>query len=138
MMTKTETFAEPLHGEVLQLEEPELEYCSTIVSLEAGRLEKPRGEGWRLVLMHESFMAIWTRPITPAPRSVTTPSRSTARAATARELYGAYCDKAGGVSLVTGAKLPAFEECPEAVRAAWHASAEIAALAAILPFPPAP
>jgi hypothetical protein len=37
--------------------------------------------------------------------------------------YNAYRDAAGGVSLVTGEKLPEFEELAPKIQAAWKASA---------------
>ena len=38
--------------------------------------------------------------------------------------YDAYCVQTGGVSAVTGDKLPAFEDTPEAVQLAWYAAAQ--------------
>lgn len=41
--------------------------------------------------------------------------------------YDAYCKAAGGKSLVSGQKLPEFEEQPAQIRAAWEAAADAVA-----------
>jgi hypothetical protein len=38
--------------------------------------------------------------------------------------YDAYCDCTGGISLISGARLPLWNELQEEIKAAWHASAE--------------
>lgn len=40
-----------------------------------------------------------------------------------RHAYDAYCAATGGVSLVTGAQLPAYDALPADIRAAWQMSA---------------
>lgn len=46
------------------------------------------------------------------------------RASLGRVGYDAYCRSAGGVSLVSGAKLPPWEELSDAIRCAWESAAE--------------
>ena len=38
--------------------------------------------------------------------------------------YDAYSEQTGGVSAVTGDKLPAFEDTPNPVQLAWYAAAQ--------------
>lgn len=42
----------------------------------------------------------------------------------AKELYDTYKEAAGGVSVITGAKLPDFKDCPPAVQDCWIEVAE--------------
>lgn len=49
------------------------------------------------------------------------------RPSTGRELYEDYCDFSNKKSLVTGADLPDFNQCPPAVQAAWYFVANRAA-----------
>jgi len=37
--------------------------------------------------------------------------------------YNGYCQSSGGISLISGAKLPAFQDLPEDIRKAWRAAA---------------
>lgn len=41
--------------------------------------------------------------------------------------YEAYCQNSGGVSLVSGAKLPVWEELKPEIRSAWDAAAQAVA-----------
>jgi hypothetical protein len=41
--------------------------------------------------------------------------------------YDAYCQSSGGVSLVSGAKLPDWEALSPAIKAAWGAAAQAVA-----------
>jgi len=38
----------------------------------------------------------------------------------AKELYDTYKEASGGVSVISGAKLPEFEDCPEEVQRCWR------------------
>lgn len=41
-------------------------------------------------------------------------------------LYEAYCEEAGWKSAVTGAPLPQYDQCPDAVKRCWRATADAA------------
>lgn len=42
----------------------------------------------------------------------------------AKVAYNAYCETTNWKSAITGAQLPEFEKCPEAVKKGWEASAK--------------
>lgn len=46
----------------------------------------------------------------------------------AKIAYDAYCKHTGGVSLVSGQKLPEFDQLSDAIKYAWHFAAEAVAV----------
>lgn len=55
-----------------------------------------------------------------------------------KQAYEGYCKSSGGVSLISGAKLPTWEELKPEIKNAWHdaAKAAIDAFATFMRYPP--